>query len=409
MSRLSIAALNTGSSSIKLATYETGSGARLTGAGLKGAGMAHAPVLRAQISGLPAAPRLDVKARDERAAERFRGAADLSDLDPAALAPRLIAALETALEAPVTALGHRIVQGGPRITDSQRATPDLIAFLDTLSPLAPDHQPHNLSAVRALMASRPGLIQTLSFDTAFHRTQPRIAQLYAIPRALSDQGMLRYGYHGLSYAHVARSLPRIFDGRQHSRTLALHLGSGASLCALSEGKSIACSMGFSALSGIPMGTRSGDVDPGLILYLIRERDMTAEAVSRMLRQGSGLLGVSGISGDLRAVEAARSADAREAIELFVYRIVRACGSMIAALGGLDSVVFTGGIGENSPGVRARIAEGLAWMGLSLDAGANAGNALRIDGPASSVCAAVLPADEEWEIARDCLGLICEFD
>ncbi|WP_409915869.1 acetate/propionate family kinase [Hyphomonas sp.] len=395
MSRIRIATLNTGSSSIKMAAFEPGTGADEPGA----------PVLRAQISGLPSAPRLSVKAGDEAAAERFRGAADLSDLSAEVLALRLIAALEAALGGPVSAVGHRIVQGGPEITGSRRAATELLDLLDTLSPLAPDHQPHNLSAVRALMEARPGLLQTLSFDTAFHRTQPRIAQLYAIPRALSDEGMLRYGYHGLSYAHVARSLPRLFGARAHDRTLALHLGSGASLCALRGGLSVACSMGFSALSGIPMGTRSGDVDPGLILFLLRERSMSVEAVSQMLRQESGLLGVSGVSGDLRAVEASDTDEAREATDLFAYRIVRECGSMIAALGGLDALVFTAGIGENAPGIRARIAEGLAWTGLRLDAAANAGNALRIDGPESSVCVAVMPADEEWEIARGTLGLI----
>ena len=392
MSAVRIATLNTGSSSIKLAAYEAEAG-----------GGPRQPLLRVNLSGLPGAPRLAAKSDDPGVAERFAAAADLTDLALDTLAPRLLDAVEAALGAPVAAVGHRIVQGGPDIEDSRKATPEMLAYLETLTPMAPDHQPHNLAAVGALAASRPGLFQTLSFDTAFHRSQPRLAQLYAIPRALTEAGMIRYGYHGLSYAHISRRLPELFPDRAYRRTLALHLGSGASLCAMLDGRSVACSMGFSANSGIGMATRSGDVDPGAILYLLDEKRMSPEAVSLMLRQQSGLLGVSGVSGDLRAVEASDSVEAKEAFALFIYRIVRECGSMIAALGGLDAIVFTAGIGENSARVRAGIAEGLAWAGVAMDGAANEAGGTDLAAAGSAVGIAVVAADEEWEIGRGCLS------
>ena len=264
-------------------------------------------------------------------------------------------AIDAALHHPLAAVGHRVVQGGMHSHTSRAATPELIAQLDSLSPLAPDHQPYNLAPIRALNATRPDLPQTVSFDTAFHRTQPRIAQLYALPRALTDSGIMRYGYHGLSYAHIARRLPEHFPAHRMARTLALHLGSGSSLCAILDGQSIATSMGF--------------------------------------------------SGDLRQLEASCTAEADEAIALYIYRIVRECGSHISALGGIDALVFTGGVGENSSRVRSGIAAGLAWAGVSIEDKANRQGArvLSPDGAPASVF--VLPADEESEIARDCLALL----
>ena len=393
MSGVVIATLNAGSSSVKLAAYRFEANDKL---GL--------PLLRANLSGLPDAPTLSAKSEEPEIGTRFLAAADVSSLDLNLLAPRLLDAIEKSIRAPVDALGHRIVQGGPGIMDTRLAIPGLLAYLDSLCPLAPDHQPHNLRAVRAVAASRPGLLQTLSFDTAFHRTQPRLAQLYAIPRALSDAGIIRYGYHGLSYANIARRLPDLFPERPHRRTLALHLGSGASLCAILEGRSIASSMGFSAISGIPMSTRSGDVDPGAILYLLSEKQMSPEQISLMLRKQSGLLGVSGLSGDLRTVEASTTPESEEAINLFIYRIVRECGSLIAALGGLDALVFTAGIGENSPRVRAGVAKGLAWAGVVLNAEANQTGASILSPPDSPIGVVVVPADEEWEIARGSLSV-----
>lgn len=394
MSGALIATLNTGSSSVKIAAYKADAD-----------GTPGAALLRANLSGLPDAPELSVKSVDQDIPARFIAAANVSNLDLDILAPRLVSAIEMALDAPIDALGHRIVQGGPDFVDSICATPDRLAYLDLLCPLAPDHQPHNLSAVRAVASGRPGLLQTLSFDTAFHRSQPRLAQLYAIPRALSDAGIIRYGYHGLSYAAIARRLPILFAGRPHRRTLALHLGSGASICAILDGRSVASSMGFSAISGVPMSTRSGDIDPGAILYLLSEKQMSPEDISLMLRKQSGLYGVSGLSGDLRVLEASDTPQAKEAVGLFIYCIVRACGSLIAALGGLDAIVFTAGTGENSARVRAGIAEGLAWAGVAIDAGANEAGTAELSAPGSAVSVVVMPADEEAEIARGCLFLL----
>lgn len=393
MSGAVIATLNSGSSSLKVAAYRFRADAN-----------PGPPLLRASLSGLPDAPALSARSDDPEIGARFLAAADVSSLDLNLLAPRILDAIEGAIRAPVETLGHRIVQGGPGIMDTRPATPDLLTYLDSLCPLAPDHQPHNLSAVRAVMASRPGLLQTLSFDTAFHRTQPRLAQLYAIPRALSDAGLIRYGYHGLSYANIARRLPELFPDRPHRRTLALHLGSGASLCAILDGQSIASSMGFSAISGIPMSTRSGDLDPGAVLYLLSQKQMSPEQVSLMLRKQSGLLGVYGLSGDLRTVEASATPESEEAVNLFIYRIVRECGSLIAALGGLDALVFTAGIGENSHKVRAGVARGLAWAGIVIHEEANRAGKLILSSPGDRVGIAVVPADEECEIARGGLSV-----
>jgi acetate kinase len=389
-----VATFNVGSSSLKLAAYGT------TPAGGLGPRL-----LRAEIDGLPGAPKLSAVAEDSARARTFLATADISDLELSVLAPRLIMAIEAALDHPLAAVGHRVVQGGMHSHTSRAATPELIAQLGSLCALAPDHQPYNLAPIRALNAARPDLAQTVSFDTAFHRTQPRIAQLYALPRALTDSGIMRYGYHGLSYAHIARRLPEHFPAHRMARTLALHLGSGSSLCAILDGQSIATSMGFSALSGVPMATRCGDVDPGLLLYLMSERHMSMDDVSLMLRKQSGLLGVSGISGDLRQLEASCTAEADEAIALYIYRIVRECGSHISALGGIDALVFTGGVGENSSRVRSGIAAGLAWAGISIEAEANRQGARVLSPDGAPVSVFVLPADEESEIARDCLALL----
>jgi acetate kinase len=389
-----LATLNVGSSSIKLAAYAAAQSGKLG-----------PRLLRAEIAGLPETSKLSAVAGNSNLARAFLAGANVSDLQLSALAPRLIMAVEDALGQAVVALGHRVVQGGPHNADSQIATPELLAELESLCPLAPDHQPYNLAAIRAVSEARPGLVQTLSFDTAFHRTQPRIAQIYALPRALTDSGILRYGYHGLSYAHIVRHLPELFPAHQHKRTLALHLGSGSSLCAILNGQSIACSMGYSALSGVPMATRSGDVDPGLLLHLLGDRHMAPAEISELLRKKSGLLGVSGLSGDLRVLEAAGTPEAEEAIALFIYRIIRECGSHIAALGGIDALVFTGGVGENSRRVRAAISAGLAWAGVEIDPVANEEARPLLSPGGAPVSVFVLPADEEAEIARGCLALV----
>jgi acetate kinase len=243
------------------------------------------------------------------------------------------------------------------------------------------------------------------FDTAFHRSQPEVAQAFALPRALSAQGVRRYGFHGLSYEHIASALPSVDERAATGRTVVLHLGNGASMCALAGGRSVASTMGFTAADGLPMGTRCGSLDPGVVLYCLDELKMDARAIERLIYQESGLLGVSGISSDMRALEASAAPEAREAIELFAYRIGRELGSLAAALGGLDAIVFTAGIGEHSALVRELVARRAAWLGLELDAAANASHGPRISTLRSRVAAWVLPTDEEQVIARGTLALL----
>jgi acetate kinase len=298
----------------------------------------------------------------------------------------------------LAAVGHRVVHGGNAHAGPALVTPALLRELDTLSPLAPLHQPHNLAAIGAMAQLHPGLPQVACFDTAFHLGSPRATRLYGLPRALADEGMLRYGFHGLSYQHIAETLPAQ-EPRARGRVVAAHLGSGASMCALVDGRSVASSMGFSALDGLPMATRCGSLDPGLVLYMLRTRGMTANALEHMLYRDSGLLGLSGISGDMRALLASADPAAREAVDVFVYRIARELGSLAAAAGGLDVLVFTGGIGEHAAEIRARVCAQAAWLGVKIDAAANAAGGPRLHAPDSAVAVWVVPADEEAVIAR----------
>jgi len=305
---------------------------------------------------------------------------------------------------PLVAVGHRVVHGGNRHRSAALATPALLAELASLAPLAPLHQPHNLAAIGAMARLHPGLAPVACFDTAFHLDSPRISRLYALPQELAGEDLVRYGFHGLSYQHIAnvldasepRARRRGADGG--GRVVAAHLGSGASMCAMVDGRSVASTMGFSALDGLPMATRCGNIDPGLLLYLQRQRHIAPQALERMLYHDAGLLGVSGISGDMRELLARPEPAARDAVDLFVYRIVRELGSLAAAAGGLDVLVFTGGIGEHAAAIRARVCEGAAWLGVRIDAGANEAGATRIDAPDSAVAVRVIPADEEAVIA-----------
>ena len=266
-------------------------------------------------------------------------------------------------------------------------------------PLAPHHQPDNLAGVNAVAAARPGLPQVACFDTAFHRTQPRLAQIFAIPRALTDDGIIRYGFHGLSYEHIASVLPHHAGARADGRVVVAHLGHGASLCAMRERKSVATSMGFTALDGLVMGKRPGTLDPGVVLHLLQDKNMSVEEVADLLHNRSGLLGVSGLSDDMRDLLGNGDARAKEAVDLFIFRAVREIGALVAVLGGLDGLVFTAGIGENAGEVRARIAAGLDWLGLRLDADSNDANATRISAPDSAIEVFVIPTDEERVIAH----------
>ena len=308
----------------------------------------------------------------------------------------------------VRAVGHRIVHGGVDYSGPQRLDDTVLERLDRLVPLAPLHLPHNLAPVRALMALAPGLPQVGCFDTAFHTAQPALAQAFALPPAITDLGIRRYGFHGLSYEHIAATLPRHDPALRDARVVAAHLGNGASMCAMRGGRSMASTMGFTAVDGLPMGTRCGALDPGVVIYLIEELGMSVAAVQRLMYQESGLLGVSGLSSDMRVLEASGDPRAQLAIDLLVYRIGRELGSLAASLGGLDALVFSGGIGENSARLRAAVCRDAAWLGVELDPAANAANpagVARLSTAGSRVSVWLVPADEERMIARHTLDLL----
>jgi len=302
------------------------------------------------------------------------------------------------------AVGHRVVHGGMRYSRPVRVDASVVAYLETLVPLAPLHQPHNLTPIRALLARLPEMPQVACFDTSFHRGMPEVAQAFALPPAVTDRGVRRYGFHGLSYEYIASVLPGVDADAAHGRTVVAHLGNGASMCAMRECASVSSTMGFTAVDGLMMGTRSGALDPGVVLYLMDELKMDPRAIEKMLYQESGLLGVSGVSSDMRTLLASDDPRAAFAIELFCYRIARELGSLAAALGGLDALVFTGGIGEHAAPIRARVVEAAHWLGLSLDAAANAANGPRISGPGAAR-AWVVPTNEELMIARHTQALI----
>jgi acetate kinase len=301
---------------------------------------------------------------------------------------------------PLIAAGHRVVHGGSRFTAPIRIDSSVMDELRRLVPWAPLHQPHNLAAIAAVAKLHRELPQVACFDTAFHHTQPAVAAAFALPRAITAQGIRRYGFHGLSYEYIAGVLPDVLGPvAADGRVVVAHLGSGASLCAMHRRRSVATTMGFTTLDGLVMGTRSGNLDPGALLYLLQEMGMTPQAVSDLLYRSSGLLGVSGISDDMRTLLASADPSAAEAIALFVYRFGRELGSLAASLGGLDALVFTAGIGEHAPEIRRRACEQASWLGLELDDAANASGATRISAPTSKVSAWVIATDEDLVIAR----------
>jgi len=393
MSGRAVATFNIGSSSLKFSLFEIGEAGALGACRLRGA-----------VRNL-AGPR-ELSLSDASLRASLEGALAGHD-EPAALVRALAVWLgdggSGGARAPALAgIGHRIVHGGRDHRGPAIASDTLLRSLEALSPFAPAHQPHNLAGVRAVQEALPDTPQTLSFDTAFHRTMPAIAELYALPRALCAEGIVRFGFHGLSYAHMAETIGELL-GVRPKRLLGLHLGSGASACAMLDGESVATSMGLTALDGLPMATRCGDLDPGVVLHLIKDRGLTAEAVSDLLYRQSGLLGVSGLSGDTRVLLESKAPEAREAIALYCYRVAREAGSLAVAMGGIDAIAFSGGVGENAPAIRAEIAGHLSWLGIRLDADANAANASRLspDGAPPVVC---IPADEERIIAEECAAL-----
>jgi acetate kinase len=302
-------------------------------------------------------------------------------------------------ELTLIAVGHRVVHGGTLFSAPALLDSAVISQLEQFVPLAPLHQPQNLAAIRTIARIRPGIPQVACFDTAFHYTQPPVAQAFALPHAMTNQGIKRYGFHGLSYEYIASVLPHVVGALADGRVVVAHLGSGASMCAMHSRQSRATTTGFTALDGLPMGTRCGAIDPGVILYLLSEQGMDVPAVTDLLYHHSGLLGVSGISSEMPDLLASDSPRAAEAIELFVYRIGRELGSLVAALGGLDVLVFTGGIGEHAAPIRARVCQDAQWLGIRLDVEANRRGGPRVSADDSAVSVWVIPTDEDLMIAR----------
>ena len=305
----------------------------------------------------------------------------------------------------VAAVGHRVVHGGADFAAPVLVDDDVLRKLEKVVPLVPLHQPANLAGIRAVRSHQPRLAQVACFDTAFHRGHPELADRFALPEALYREGVRRYGFHGLSYEYIARALPAVAPEIAQGRVVVAHLGGGASMCALKAGKSIDSTMGFSALDGLPMGTRCGGLDPGVVIYLLREKHLSTEEVERLLYHECGLRGLSGLSNDVRDLMASGDPAATRALDYFVYHAGRQLGTLAAVLGGLDAVVFTAGIGEHSPEIRARICHAARWLGLRLDETANRAGGPRITMPDSPVSAWVIPTDEEMTIARHTLEVI----
>ncbi|RTZ44567.1 acetate/propionate family kinase [Candidimonas sp. SYP-B2681] len=388
-----ILVLNAGSSSIKFSLFDAGSEALPL-------------LLRGQIEGLYTTPRFAVKdASGTKIEEKDWGEA--VELGHTGAVTYLVDFLQSHQEDhSLVAVGHRVVHGGVAFTRPVLVNADVTSALEKLTSLAPLHQPHNLKPIDVVAKLRPNLPQVACFDTAFHRGQPEVAQAFALPRSITELGVRRYGFHGLSYEYIASMLPQFDSMAASGRTIVAHLGNGSSMCALVNGCSVASTMGFTAVDGLPMGTRSGNLDPGVILYLMDELRMDARAIETLIYKQSGLLGVSGISSDMRTLLASEEVSARFAVDLYTYRIGRELGSLVAAAKGIDALVFTAGIGENAPAIRERVCRDAAWLGVVLDPVANQANELRISVPASKVAAWVIPTNEELMVARHTWEVCC---
>jgi acetate kinase len=389
-----ILCLNAGSSSLKFALFALAHQDRLD------------LVDQGEVEGIGTVPRLSIIETGGRArvAREWPAGAGLGHEDFLA---EILAWIDSRRDAGrIVAAGHRVVHGGTAFGAPVVVDEHVLAELERLAPLAPLHQPHNLAAIRAVAGLRPELPQVACFDTAFHHTLAPAAARFALPREFADSGVRRYGFHGLSYEYIASVLPTAAPEIAGGRVIVAHLGNGASLCAMRAGKSVDTTMGLTALDGLVMGTRCGALDPGVVLYLLQQRGMDAATVEDLLYHRSGLLGVSGISSDMRALLASPDPRAAEAIELFVFRIVRAAGALAATLGGLDGLVFTAGIGEHAAPIRARVCAGLAWLGIDLDPAANDAGGPRITRPHGRVSAWVVPTDEDRMIAHHTRRLVC---
>jgi acetate kinase len=386
-----ILVVNAGSSSVKFQVFE-----------IDGDGRLHRQI-KGQVEGIGARPRLrGTNAAGEKLADRAYPISAVADV-PAALA-MAGTWLRDELRISPLAVGHRVVHGGPDYEGPVLIDHGVVARLEALITLAPLHQPHNLAPIRSLLTNFPNLPQVACFDTAFHRNHGPLADHYAIPQQLYDEGLRRYGFHGLSYEYIAKALPQLAPEAANGRVIVAHLGSGASMCALSGGRSIESTMGFTALDGLPMGTRPGQIDPGVVLYLMSTGERSAAEVQDFLYRECGLKGLSGVSNDMRELLVSDDPRARFAIDYFTYRAALNAGMLAAALQGVDAFVFTAGIGENSADIRARIAARLEWLGIDLDPAENARGALRISRPAT-MPVYVISTDEELMIARHTLSLL----
>jgi acetate kinase len=385
--------LNAGSSSLKVGLFALADGEP-------------APRMAGLIERIGGEPR--IKASDgegEGWLARDMAPAEAADHE-AALRTVIALIAERFPDAAVTAVGHRVVHGGPDYAEPVRITAEVLARLEGFAPFAPLHQPANLAGVRAAARAFPTATQVACFDTAFHRRHPFVNDAFALPRRYYARGVRRYGFHGLSYDYIAGELARVAPHLASGRVVVAHLGNGASMCALLDGRSIASTMGFSALDGLPMGTRCGQLDPGVLLYLMQQEGLDAQAISDLLYKESGLLGLSEVSNDMREIMAAGTREAQEAVDYFVFRIRRELGGLAAALGGLDALVFCGGIGENARAIRARVCEGMGWIGIELDAGRNEANGFELSSQLSRVRVLRIPTNEEIVIARAAARL-CE--
>jgi len=389
----SILVLNAGSSSIKFSVYALGETDRLS-LDCKG-----------QVEGIGTRPRFLAEDAD---GELLRDQAfESAGPDGHVQAMRQLGGWlrERLADDVVVAAGHRVVHGGPDFAAPVAIDGAVLAKLESLVPLAPLHQPHNLAAIKAIAVQLPGLPQVACFDTAFHRRHPELADWFALPRRFYDEGIRRYGFHGLSYEYIAHALPEVAPEIADGRVVIAHLGSGASMCAIKGGRSVESTMGFTALDGLPMGTRCGALDPGVVLHLIRAHGMDADAIERLLYHDCGLKGVSGVSNDMRTLLASADPHAAQAVALFVYRIGRELGALAAVLGGLDGLVFTAGIGERSPEIRQKVCERAAWLGIALDPAANRAGGPRLSAAGSAVPVYAIPTDEELMIARHTLAVL----
>jgi acetate kinase len=388
-----ILVLNAGSSSLKFSVYALGAKGRLS---LDSQG---------QIDGIGTRPHF--LAEDAEGLSLGDEAFEIPGSDGHGHALRKLGGWlrERLADDRLVAAGHRVVHGGPDFAVSVAIDAAVLARLEGLVPLAPLHQPHNLAAIKAIQTHMPDLPQVACFDTAFHRGHPELADWFALPRRFYDEGIRRYGFHGLSYEYIASVLPEVAPEIASGRVVVAHLGSGASMCAMAAGRSMDSTMGFTALDGLPMGTRCGALDPGVVLHLSRAHGMDAGAIEHMLYHDCGLEGVSGISNDMRDLLASDDPRAAQAIDLFVWRIGRELGALAAVLGGLDGLVFTAGIGERAPEIRERVCTRAAWLGIELDHAANRAGGPRISTDGSQVAVYAIPTDEELMIARHTLAVL----